>query len=345
MSDIRADLEEAFSDDFEEPTSEVLEATPEPTPEVEEEAVPAAAAEASDLGTGSDAEPESEPSPAAEAEVGADGEGSEPSAEPSEDIGKPPLGWAADAREEWGKVPPAARAQIEKREREVEKAMAHTAEAKRAFGELSQLSTTYGSVMAAEGARTPMEAINGLMQTVSQLRLGSPQQKAEKMAHLISHYGIDISALDSALVGEPIEAAPTAQFEQMLDQRLAPVNEMMNGLAGMQQNKQQEVQNQAASEVEQFAQGKEFFADVKADMADILDFTQQRGQKLSLQDAYDRACQFHPTVSQVLTARTQAAAAKKQAAASSIVGTGAGAGGTKEMSMRETIAELYDAGR
>ena len=66
---------------------------------------------------------------------------------------------------------------------------------------------------------------------------------------------------------------------------------------------------------------------------------------MSLQEAYDRACQFHPTVSQVLTARNEAAVAKKRAAASSIVGTGAGAGGTKEMSMRDTIAELYDAGR
>ena len=337
MTELREAIKEAFTDDVEEIPSEVIKPV-----EEHEEGPDVEAAE----GSAVEEIPVDEPDTQAQATDDAPVDlGEEPPAEDTEKRSgsdeKPPLGWAADAREEWGKIPAAAQAQIAKREKEMAQAMAHTAEAKRAYSELEQIGQTYGSVMAAEGARTPMEAINGLMQTVSQLRLGSPEQKAQKMAQLISHYGVDIGALDSVLSGEPVQAPEVSQFEQVLDQRLAPVNEMMNNLAGMQQQKQQQSSQAIQQELDNFAKGAEFLNDVRMDMADILDLAKQRGQEMGLQEAYDRACMFNPTVSKVIEARKQASTLQKRAASSSVVGSGGSVKPTKDMSIADQIREAW----
>ena len=341
MNEMRKDLEEAFTDDVEDVKSEIIEPLEsEPLPDQAELNLDGSEEESPEESEA--AAPEEAPvSEGDQGETSAEAEPAEPVA--ADDAGKPPLGWAADAREEWGNIPAAAREQIDRREKEMAQAMAHTSEAKRLHAEMSNLSQTYGSVMAAEGASTPLEAINGLMQTVSQLRLGSPAQKAAKMAGLIQHYGIDISALDSALVGEEATPSPTSEFEHVLDQRLAPVNQMMSELASMQQNKGQETQAQAQTELNEFAASKdaEFLNDVRNDMADLLDLAQARGQDMSLKQAYDKACAIHPTVSQVLEARKQAEVAKKRAASSSIVGSGQNVSAPKEESISDTLRRAW----
>ncbi|MCP4450103.1 MAG: hypothetical protein GY809_01470, partial [Planctomycetes bacterium] len=142
----------------------------------------------------------------------------------------------------------------------------------------------------------------GLFNTVAQLRMGSQAQKAEAVAGLIQHYGIDISTLDNVLVGNQTEA-PNAEMERMLDQRMAPVNQLMQQLQQVEQQKNQQTQNEAAQTIKNFAPSAEFLDDVRGDMADLIDLAAKRGQSMTIEQAYEKACQLNPQVSEVLEQR------------------------------------------
>ena len=52
----------------------------------------------------------------------------------------------------------------------------------------------------------------------------------------------------------------------------------------------QQHQDTAPKHVPDFAAGNEFLADVRLDMADLIDMAAKQGRPLNLQQAYDRAC-------------------------------------------------------
>jgi hypothetical protein len=149
------------------------------------------------------------------------------------------------------------------------------------------------------------------------------------------------------LVGEAPQANPNQQMQQMIDQRMQPVNQMMNQLAGMQQNKVQEQHNGANQQIGEFAQNAEFINDVRYDMADLMDLASKRGQNLSLQDAYDKACSVHPQVSGVLQKRwEQENLQTKQSASMSINGNGQeGAPDTSKQTLGQDVRAAWDAYR
>jgi predicted phage tail protein len=224
---------------------------------------------------------------------------------------KPPVGWGPELREQWTGLPDGVKQQVHAREQHMAQAMQGTAQARQIAQDFQGMSQKYGSVMAAEGVNNPMQMVDTLFQTVSELRMGSPAQKAQKMAQLIQHYGIDISTLDDSLAtvvsGQP---APQQQqmdpnVQHMIDQRMQPMNQMMNQLAGMQQNKQRQDQQQAHQEVDQFAANAEFLNDVRHDVADLIDMATRQGRDMPLQEAYDKACAMNPAIANVLAERAQ----------------------------------------
>lgn len=339
MTELREALEDAYieePDESTQPEETGQETSQEETPAVPE--VPAATGE--DTGAGAGDPKPAEPAPA---------DGTPAAA--SDDGPKPPIDWNPELRESWKDLPAGVRDKIAKREADIAQAMQGTAEARRTHQDISQLAQTYGSVMAAEGVQDPMQAIQGLFQTATQLRMGSPQQKAEKIADMIMHYGVDIQALDNLLVGNPATDPQVNQMEQMIDQRMGPVNQMMNNLAGMQQNTNVQQQQSVRQEVDQFATTAEFMQDVRVDMADIMDMATKRGQNLTLQQAYDKACQLHPGVSKVIAQRAEqqqlAAAGQnmqaKRSAASSITGKGQSNPTQGVMTMADQLNAAWDA--
>jgi hypothetical protein len=181
--------------------------------------------------------------------------------------------------------------------------------------------------------------------------MGSPVQKAEMLAHLVKTYGVDIRALDDALVGVQPQETQQNQFEALIDQKMQPINQLMQQLNMLQQQGQQQTRAQADQEVAQFAQSAEFLNDVRNDMADLIDLANKQGRSLSLQEAYDRACAIHPEISKVMEQRRQTEAitggnqriAQKKMAASSLngrqVGTG---GGVESLSIRDQLNAAWD---
>ena len=224
---------------------------------------------------------------------------------------KPPLDWSPELREKWAGLPEGVKAQIAGREAQMAQAMQGTSQARRVAQEFTGVANRYGSVMAAEGVSNPVQMFDAVMQTVSELRMGSGQQKANKMAELIQTYGIDIKSLDDALAGQ-ISGDPQAQggnpdLEAMLDQRMQPVNDMMQRLANMQQQKQQASQLEAQQEVNDFSANAEFLQDVRHDVADLIDMATRQGREMSLEEAYKKACAMNPQISSVLSQREEQA--------------------------------------
>jgi hypothetical protein len=349
MSELREALDDAWEgeDDGEPlaPASEVLEGTD--VSELQED-------------TGSEAEAESGPrdeaergfpsEEAREASSGASGaaEGGKSGDASAEQGAMPaPIGWSPEAREGWAGIPEATKKQIVQRERDIEKNMANTGLARQESQVFNQLAGKYQAVMAAEGVNNPFKAVEGMFQTAARLRMGSPQAKAQQIAHMIKNYGVDIETLDSLLVGEAPRANPGQQVQQMIDRRMQPVNQMMNQLAGMQQNKVQEQHNGANQQIGEFAKNAEFINDVRYDMADLMDLATKRGQNLSLQAAYDKACAVHPQISAVLQKRQQQESlVGKRGAALSINGNGHEApSDTSKNTLGQDVRAAWDAYR
>ena len=269
------------------------------------------------------------------------------------DTGKPlkaPVGWGPKEREAWSKVPANVQQQIHSREREIATAMQGTADARVTHDEFEKLAQSFAPIMAAEGVQNPMQAVKGLFNTVAELRMGSPEQKAVKMAAMIQHYGIDINALDSALVGQTPTASPNAEMEHMINQRMGPVNDLLSELQTRQGQAQQQTIDQANHAVASFE--GEFLSDVRNDMADLIDMAAARGQEMTLQNAYDKAVLLKPDIQEILTKRAsdeklfgnRQNIGKKLNAASSISGRQGGDGkGGGAMSIRGSIEDAWEA--
>ena len=263
---------------------------------------------------------------------------------------KAPVDWGPKEREDWSKIPRHLQEKIIAREKQMADSMAGTGDARQTHQHLQQLAQSYAPVLAAEGVTSPMQAVEGLFKTVASLRMGTPQDKAVQMANLIKHYGIDIQALDSALAGQTPQASPNGQLDALLEQKLAPMQQFMSQMGQYQQQHKQQVQQSANQAVSDFSTDHEFLADVRNDMADLIEMAAKQGRQLSLQEAYDRACALNPDIQAVIDQRKQQEAlvgngqalAAKHNAASSIAGKRSGVAGQESMTLRDTIQNAWD---
>lgn len=322
-------LRDAIEAAIEEPTQEAVQSAPEasaPEPQVSEPAAPA--------------ETSAEPSDAPEQDLNAL---AEEQAQPRDDDGKfasrmqpgpkpgpkqpaadrAPASWKPDVREHWGQLPEPVRAEIARREVEHARFMQETAEARRTAESVSQVIQPYMHFIKAEGSN-PLQAIDNLMATAAQLRTGTGPELANLVAGLVNQFGTGrfgpqfIEMLDSALAGQqPRPADPqTSQIEQLLNQKLAPVQGMLNQFQQAQAQAMYQQQAQAQNEVAEFLSKAEFAEDVREDMADLMETAQRRGQAMSLQEAYNKAIFMNDSVRKVMQQRqaTQGAQVHTQAA-------------------------------
>lgn len=284
---------------------------------------------------------------------GADDSGTEGgSADAASDAGvdKAPESWPPAAREGWKDVPETVRAQISKREGEIDKALNVGAQDRKTGAAFQGIADRYAQVIAAEGATDALTGIEELVKTVATLRMGSKEQKAQKIAGFIEHYGIDVPMLDDILSGTPAAADPNAL--PPLDPR---VESLLSGLESQKRANQFQKNQDAINEVMTFKQdaSHEFYDDVKNDMADMVEMAEKRGVVMPLQDAYDKACALNPEISGVVAKRaadqaligSDATLDAKRNASVSIAGKQGGAPSTNTdgMSMRDTITAALDA--
>jgi len=224
-----------------------------------------------------------------------------------------PASWSPAAREEWKAIGPVARAEVMKREQEVQRVLQESSTARDVAQELMSVCTPHMSRIRSRGV-SPLQAIAGLFDTEAELSSGGPVQKAETIARLVKAYGVDIAALDSALAGAapPQEASVQGLVQEMLQRELAPIRQMMTAAQARSLEAQAKNQEAAQSDIDTFASDpkNEFFNDVRETMADIIEVASKRGVFLPLKDAYSQAIQLTPSVREVLNARTQRSSAQ-----------------------------------
>jgi len=227
---------------------------------------------------------------------------------PVDHFAKAPQSWKPGAREAWSTLPPDVRAEVYRRERETATAIQQSAQAREVLNTVQQMQHDFGPALAAEGVDV-VTATRNLMQISSRLRFGTPQEKAVTVAQIMQAYGVDVPTLDAILSNTPMPQHAQVQQQQLRDPRL---DGLLSQIAQARQAQAQQVQQQAVSEVETFGQDKDFFAEVRETMADMLELAAKRGVDMTLGQAYERACQMDPEISRVLAQRAAAGQAQNQ---------------------------------
>lgn len=296
-----------------------------------------------------DGEPEGEvpPDPAAEA---AGGEAPEAQKEYDEDTGLyydvAPQGWKASTREQWKSIPADVRKDIVRRERDFAVGVQKHAEAAQYGHRMNQMLQPMQPFFQA-GGMNGEQGLQSVLQTASMLMGGQPQQKAEAVASMIQQYGVDLQSLDQLLAGQhsPQQGGPDPQVQQAIQQAVQPYQQFMSQMQQRQQQHQQAQQQQVATTVQEFAQNpqNEFYSQVRGDMATLLDLAAQRNENLSLEDAYQQACNYNADIRSVIEQRAaRNNPQNKQAASTSIIGEPDGGGVTKQPeTLRDALLDAW----
>jgi hypothetical protein len=274
---------------------------------------------------------------------------------PADANDKAPASWTPAAREGWAELSDAVKQQVAKREHEIDKALNEGAEHRKTGAAFQGIADRYAQVFAAEGAPDPITGIEELIKTVTTLRMGSAEQKAQKVAGFIAHYGIDVPMLDDILSGNPAAPAADDPLTKMLNERLKPVDNLLARMDETARNSQFQKNQDAINEVMTFKQdpAHEFYDDVKNDMADMVEMAEKRGVIMPLQEAYDKACALNPEIAKIVTKRdadqrlidSGKTLEEKRNAASSISGKQGGVTDPNPdgLTMRQQIEAGFDA--
>lgn len=233
---------------------------------------------------------------------------------------RPPPGWSPASKAEFDKLPASVRADIARREAEVDAGFKRYAGLGQFAEEAERYGTNLGDVVARYRAVDRLfesNFIGGIEAVCAQYRV-DPRLLTQ---HLMGRYG----------AGE----SPAAQ-----EQYGAHQQPYIDPNAIVQQARQEmraELErNEAQSQIAQFSANpaNKFFDNVKREMAVLI----QSGTVANLQDAYDRACWAHPEIRSILmreqagggaNAIAQKAAAANQARAASKSIRGAPSAGAK----------------
>lgn len=224
---------------------------------------------------------------------------------------KAPQSWKPAAREKWAAVPPEVRQEVERREKEMARTLQDTAPARQFYGEMQRLIQPFAGIVHAQGG--PFKAYENFLHHANILQVGTPAQKAGLVAHLVKSFGIGVDALAAALDGQPVPQGQQAPSQ--VDPAALARQVRQEVLADIQRQSAQRLHSQATQEIEEFGSSKEFFEDVREDMADLLESYARRGRALSPEEAYSMAVRNHPDVSEVLRQRDEAKAATAKLAA------------------------------
>ena len=244
---------------------------------------------------------------------------------------KAPASWKPQAREKWGAIDPDLKAEIHRRENEHQHTLQQAAGARQFVDAFERVVRPYEMFIRAENS-TPLDAVDNLMRMAATMRTGSPQQKVDVVASIISQWGIDLPMLDrvvsASIQGRPVQGMPAQQqAQQFRDPR---VDQLLAMQAQQAQYAQAAQVQEVANTVTNFAADPkhEFFEDVRVVMGDLIEMAARRGQIMNVDDAYARACQLDENVSKITAQRAQArnagagtqAALRARRAASSVRG-------------------------
>tara|TARA_R110000868_G_scaffold5782_1_gene33964 strand:+ start:32925 stop:33983 length:1059 start_codon:yes stop_codon:yes gene_type:complete len=264
-------------------------------------------------------------------------------------LDRAPQAWKAPLKAKWDKLDPDVRQEVLRRERETTQVLNDTAQARQFTQQFGQAIQPFQERLTKLGAH-PIQAVRQLLAADQYLSSAPAPDRAKYMAKLIHDYGVDIAQLDEALAKAPASNQVASQVDQLVQQRLAPFQSFMQQQTE-QQRQQQALAAQAAQQtVEQMSQDPKYpyFDRVRVAMADLIDFSSQRGQPLTIEAAYNKAIALDSAISQEIAAKHASETARVSRAlnaSSSISGnpTGAVSSNSVGTDRRATIEAAFGA--
>ena len=230
-----------------------------------------------------------------------------------------PQSWKPVAKSHWDKLTPEVKSEVGRREREFLRVLNESGQARKTHQALTEIAAPFEARYKAAGVPT-LKVIQNLMTADHLLSSAPPVQRAQYMARLIKDYQIDIQALDSALSGEEVTStSPQAQIDQIITQRLAPLQQFVESQQAQATAQERRTEAQIQAEItamEQDTENYPYFEDVRQEMADIVEVYSRRGVYLSPAEAYNRAVRANPETNKLLqsnAARLQALGANAEA--------------------------------
>jgi hypothetical protein len=233
-----------------------------------------------------------------------------------------PASWKGDAKEVWAALPEKARREVVRRERQIDRTLQETAQARQVAEEFVSVANSYGGRLQ-EWGTSPTAAFKTFMEADRSLSSGPMSSRAAAIANIIKEYNIDIAALDNALSGstpDPLHDVD-ARVQALVQQQLAPFQQRM-------QSEEQAKQQQVVSVIEQMANNPDYpyFEDVREDMADLIEINLRRGVVISLADAYNKIIGYtgrrSPQQALDTTRKAQAASVSVSGAPASVTNGG-----------------------
>lgn len=222
--------------------------------------------------------------------------------DPEPNAFKPP--WKKAALAEWEKLPPLARAEIERRENDFHKGIEQYKTGAQTAQEWDRTVQPYMATIQSFGV-SPQAAVNELLKTDHQLRYGSPQQKLSLWLQVANSYGMDLQTIANGI--QQVAGEQVWQQQNPVDPRLQALQQRVDQLQQQQfQSQQQAVTAEHSaidSEIAAFAANPdhEHFGLLQKDMAVLL----QNGLAKNLEDAYEMAMRQNPQTYQIWLAQQQ----------------------------------------
>jgi hypothetical protein len=230
-----------------------------------------------------------------------------------------PQSWKPAQKAKWAKLDVDIQQEVLRRDRETTQVLNDTTQARQIAQRLSQTVQPYMARIQSLNT-DPLTAVQELFKADHLLSTAPKVQRARLMASLISDYGVDLQELDNALAGRPVADPVDSRVEELLQQRLAPIQQFLSQQQLYEQQRQQQAQQQLAHTVETMAQDANYphFAQVRESMADIVEIMANRGQHITIETAYNRAVAMDPVLGPQFQTKS---AAQRQADAAAQVGS------------------------
>lgn len=285
------ETEEEVEEESEEETEEEVE-------ETEEEDEGDESDSDDDSGTDSpDSDDEPDPEPDAVDEI-------------EEENKNPPTTWTAEAKSKWKDLPPWAKREVHKRERDAINGVNNLKEKASFADRLQRTVLPYQPLLNSLGV-TPERALNDALNLAHSLKTGTPAEKANIIRSIAQQYGVDL--------GQVRQEAPNevARYIQPLQNEIAQIRRERD----LQREQQRQLEESRAIEeanrlINEFAKETDengelshpYFHNVLDDMEKYI----KDGRATTLKDAYDKAVWADPSIRQILQTKKQAENEAKQ---------------------------------
>jgi hypothetical protein len=263
-----------------------------------------------------------------------------PAADPKD---VPPDTWRPDAKAEWAKLSPVAKAEIQKREQDIARYATQVrgpVQIAERFGKLIEPMVTHYE----KHGHEPWSMVESALQAQAVLSYGTPEQKVAMFKEVAKECGIDVSAL--AQEGPAAANTELAQLRQQVQELQAQTTGVVSHLSAARQAEVQEQVNAFADDPKNV-----YFEQV----APQIDALLRQDPRLTLEEAYKTAVQLNPVTRQKeidrlvaekaakdhQAAQVRAEAARK-AARTNVVSSGRGRAAPPAGSVDETLRQAYD---